>query len=512
MEWMMVETRMKTAFGLASGLACSLATVALALPNEPDASGVRRGVVPRSADAHEGSACVVTSDVPALPRELQHTITRIPAEVYRLDLDTGLELAPFEDRGASNNRINIVTVGDGYLSTQQATYNTHVTNAVTQLFAYEPFKTYQNYFQVFRVNVISTVQGVSGDPTSNITRSTPLSMRYWCSGIERLLCVNVSACYSYAANAPQPFDQILAVANSTKYGGAGYPSNEVGTYAGGNSSAPLIAIHELGHSLGDLADEYDYGGPTTYSGGELWEANSSILTATQMNAQQKKWFRWLNESRTGFDGPVGTYEGSSYSQLGVYRPSPNSMMRALGPNFNLPSAEQLIKSVYNVVKPIDGPPSPTTQTVLGPASSVSVTLMQTVNNPLSVQWLLDGDPIPGATGASFNVASVNLRKGSSTLAVRVIDTTTMVRDEAFRGSRMTQVLTWSMPVAACLPDLDGDRSVDDTDFVGFAGMYNVLLCSAIAPAECAADFNEDGLVDDADFVVFAAAYNALMCP
>ncbi|HEX8877406.1 MAG TPA: M64 family metallopeptidase [Phycisphaerales bacterium] len=502
---------MRMMFALASGLACSLATVALALPNEPDASGVRRGVV-RWTDGREGSACVVTSDVPALPRELQHTIARIPAEVYRLDLDTGLEVAPFEDRGASNNRINIVTVGDGYLSTQQASYNSHVTNATNQLFSYEPFKTYKNYFQVFRVNVVSSVQGVSNDPTQGIMRATPLRMSYWCGGTERLLCVDVSACYSYAANAPQPFDQILAVANSQKYGGAGYPSSNVGTYAGGNGSAPLIAIHELGHSLGDLADEYDYGGSTTYLGGEPSDANSSKLTAAQMASQQRKWFRWLSESRSGFDSPVGTYEGSSYSQLGIYRPSPNSMMRALGPNFNLPSAEQLIKSIYNVVKPIDGPPSPTTETVLGPASSVSLTLMPTVNNPLSVQWLLDGEPIPGATDASFNVESLNLRKGSSTLAVRVIDTTTMVRDEAFRGSRMMQTLTWSMPVAACLPDLDGDRSVDDTDFVGFAEMYNVLLCSAVAPAECAADFNEDGLVDDADFVVFAAAYNALMCP
>lgn len=487
-----------------------VAASAWALPNEPATGGVRRGVLAESGA--EGSGCVVKSDIPPMPRELQHTLRRRPAAVCRLDLETGAALMPFEDRGVANNRINIVTVGDGYLSTQQATYNTHVTNAVNQLFAYEPFKTYRNYFQVFRVNVISSVQGVSGDPTADIVRSTPLSMNYWCGGTERLLCVDVNACYEYASNASQPFDQILAVANSTKYGGAGYPSNEVGTYAGGNSSAPLIAIHELGHSLGDLADEYDYGGPTTYSGGEPSSANSSKLTAAAMTAQRRKWHLWLNESRTGFDGPVGTYQGSSYSQLGVYRPSPNSMMRALGPNFNLPSAEQLIKSVYNVVKPIDGAPTPSTATVLGPASSVSITLMQTVGNPLGVQWLRDGQPIPGATGATFSVSSLNLRKGSATLGVRVIDNTNMVRDEAFRASKMTQTLTWSMPVAACLADLDGDRAVDDADFVPFAEMYNALLCSAIAPAECAADFNNDGVVDDADFLVFAGAYNALACP
>jgi len=138
--------------------------------------------------------------------------------------------------------------------------------------------------------------------------------------------------------------------------------------------------------------------------------------------------------------------------------------------------------------------------------------MQTVNNPRSVQWLRDGQPIVGATGSTFNVSSLNLRKGSATLGVRVVDNTTMVRDAAFRASKMTQTLTWSMPVAACLADLDGDRAVDDADFLGFADMYNVLLCAAIAPAECAADFNNDGMVDDTDFVVFVGAYNALLCP
>lgn len=497
---------------LVSGSVMSLATLALALPNEPDAAGVRRGVVPRVQDGVEGSACVVKSDIPPMPRELQHTITRIPAAVARIDLGTGETWLPFEDRGVANNRINIVTVGDGYLSTQQATYNTHVTNAVNQLFNYEPFRTYKNYFQVFRVNVVSTVQGVSNDPTQGITRATPLGMNFWCSGIERLLCVNVSACYSYAANSPQPFDQILAVANSTKYGGAGYTSNEIGTYSGGNGSAALVAIHELGHSFGNLADEYDYGGPATYTGSEPVDPNSSKLTSAAMTAQQKKWFQWLNDSTPGFDGPVGTYQGSSYSQFGVYRPSPDSMMRVLGPNFNLPSAEALIQSIYQVVKPIDGAPTPSTAAVLGPASSASITIMQKVTNPLSVQWLLNGQPIAGATGTSFNVASLNLRKGSTSLGVRVRDDTTMMKNELFRASKMTQTLTWSMPVAACLADLDGDRAVDDGDFVGFAEMYNLLLCSAIAPAECAADFDNDGMVDDTDFVVFVAAYNALVCP
>lgn len=49
--------------------------------------------------------------------------------------------------------------------------------------------------------------------------------------------------------------QVVVLANSTKYGGIG---GSVATSSGGNAAAGLITVHELGHSLGGLADEYDY--------------------------------------------------------------------------------------------------------------------------------------------------------------------------------------------------------------------------------------------------------------
>ena len=492
---------------LAIAASAGSASVCRALPHEPAPA------VP-SVQGHQhagGTPCIVKSDIPRIPREQQHTIERIPAPVTLLDTD-GNE-SPFGDRGASNNRVNIVIVGDGYLASQQSTYQTHAANTLNSFFSYEPFTTYKNYFQPFRVEVISTVSGVSGDPTAGVNKSTPLQMRYWCSNIERLLCVNVSRAYQYAANSPQPFDQILALANSTKYGGAGYPGNEIGTAAGGHGSASLIAIHEMGHSLGDLEDEYDYGGPAAYDGEEPWGANASTLTSGPMGAAETKWWRWLNDATPGFDGPISTYEGAVYSLTGVYRPSPNSMMRALGPKFNLPSAEALIAAIYSIVRPIDGPPTPATSAILTPFSSASITLLQKVSNPLGVQWLLDGEAIPGATGASFNIASVNLRKGASSLSVRVVDETSMVRDPVIRNSLLTQTLSWALPVAPCLADLSGDRVVDDADFPSFALQYDTFVCSEPSmPGFCSADFNADGFVDDADFVIFSNLYDALSCP
>ncbi len=65
----------------------------------------------------------------------------------------------------------------------------------------------------------------------------------------------------------------------------------------------------------------------------------------------------------------------------------------------------------------------------------------------------------------------------------------------------------------CPADFNGDGQVEDSDFVIFAGAYNLLDCADPSmPAGCPADLNHDNAVDDADFVLFAAAYDALVCP
>lgn len=64
----------------------------------------------------------------------------------------------------------------------------------------------------------------------------------------------------------------------------------------------------------------------------------------------------------------------------------------------------------------------------------------------------------------------------------------------------------------CPADTNGDRQIDDADFVSFAGAYDMLDCSdGGMPLRCPSDLNRDGLVDDADFVLFASAYDALLC-
>ncbi len=406
------------------------------------------------------------------------------------------------NNGPAANRLDIVVVGDGYTSSQLATYATHAQNAVNALFAQEPFATYKPYFNVHRVDVISPESGVDNDPTQGILRNTALDMAFWCGGTERLLCVDVSKAYSYANNAPQ-IQQILAIANSTKYGGAGYSSSELATFAGANASSAEIAIHELGHSLADLADEYDYGGPSVYTGPERPETNVSIHDANTMSALNTKWALWMNEPAGLFDGPVSCYEGAYYSRLGVYRPSPNSKMRSLNRPFNAPSAESIIVNVYQFARPIDAL-SPPVATTLTPSSIVSVTPLQPVGHSLSIQWLLNNNPIPNATTPSLNLAAVSLPAGNSTLSVRVRDDTPLVRSPTARAQWLTQTASWTVAAPITCPgDVNGDRVVNFFDLNILLGHFGQTVTAGTL-----GDLNNDARVDFLDLNILLSFFGA----
>jgi len=340
-----------------------------------------------------------------------------------------------------DHRIDLVIVGDGYTSAQIPTYVTQANSIGVQFFNKQPYTAYRNYFTVHRIDVVSAESGVDNDPTLGVLKNTALDMAYWCSNIERLLCVSVSKAYQFANNAPDA-DLVLAIANSSKHGGAGYSSSDLATSAAGNSSALEIVRHEFGHALGNLADEYDYADGTTYTGSEPSAPNTSKLTSANMLAQQMKWWRWLGVNDPAWDGSVSTFQGAGYYQFGLYRPTNNSIMRSLGRPFNLPGAERMILEIYKIVPPIDTHSS-TAATYSG-TETLSVTPMQPIGHSLTVQWSLNGAPIPGATGTTLNLATLGLGACPATVSVIVQDPTTLVRDEAARTQWMTQSLSFQI--------------------------------------------------------------------
>jgi len=396
------------------------------------------------------------------------------------------------DNGPSQNRIDIVLLGDGYTQAELGLYASHVDNVIGQFLAEQPLADYFTYFNVHRVDVISNESGVD-EPDYGIYRDTALDMTYYCNGIPRLLCVNVNKALAAAAAAPDA-DQILVLANSSRYGGAGYPTVDIGTLAGANSAAVEIALHEFGHAFADLADEYDYADGATYSGPEPSERNISTYDAATMSNLQKKWYYWLDLPH------VDTYEGAGYYQYGLYRPTYNSKMRSLGRPFEEINSEELVGFMYKTIDPIDDA-TPASGTPYPEGTTFYVVPLQPVSHSLDVQWSLDGTEVPGATGTTFTPDYASLAPGIHDVSVTVVDNTSYVRRTALRNNHLTETRSWTVEVVAdCPGDLDGSGDVTLDDLTLLLGDFG---CTSGA---CSGDVDGDGDTDLDDLTTLLANF------
>ncbi len=422
-----------------------------------------------------------------------------PAHRSALGLDRPLPgttwpVVTIQNNGPPGNRIDVVLLGDGYTVAELGAYAAHADNVNNGFFAEEPLAAYQSYFNVHRVEVESNESGVD-ELDLGIFRDTALDMAYGCFGIDRLLCIDVGKAQVAAASAPD-VDQTLALANSTRYGGAGYPSYDLGTLAGNNFAAIEIALHEFGHAFAELADEYDYADGATYTGPEPIEPNVSIYNAVAQTSLQTKWWLWLDLPN------VDTFQGAYYNQFGVYRPTFNSKMRSLYRPFEQVNVEQFVVSIYKIVSPIDDATPPSATPILA-CTEFFVDPLDPVDHALTVQWSIDGFDVPGASGTAFTPDADSLSPGQHQLAVTVVDGTTRVRDESLRDAWLTEVRQWPILVPAPYADLDANSYVDVGD------VLCVLAAFAFVPDCPQADIDPcdgDGTIDIGDVLAVLSAF------
>ncbi len=398
------------------------------------------------------------------------------------------------DNGPSSNRIDLVFLGDGYLSTQLDTlYAGHVQEELDYLFsgAYRnPFPRYANFFNAHRISQASNETGADRPP-ENIFRDTAFDASYWWNSIERCLYMDTfladQAVAAALAGTGIDVDARLGLVNDAKYGGCG---GEWAVYAAGHKTARDIGVHELGHSLGWLADEYFSAG-NHFSGPEPTSVNLTQSPATG------KWDRWVGYDDPDTDiGQIDYYEGGGYHDTGIYRPSFNSEMRSLLRPFDAISREQFIYQFYQEVDPLDDWLD-STSTLVNPDQ---VWVDPVDPEVIEVEWRLDGDLLTDS-GASLDIDSLGLSPGQYTVEARAYDG---ILDHSFSGDSLDwwrrsdtalleQFVSWTLEIEATN---NGDFNAD--------GIYDCLdidaLVQAVATANGNLDFdlNGDGQLNAGD--------------
>ena len=240
--------------------------------------------------------------------------------------------------GAVAGKYNIVFVGDGFTSstTDQAKFNTAVNDAIDAMMHKQPYGNNICAFNVWRVNVISAESGID-HPILGIQKNTALDCTFGdnISEPERLIYSTDESKVQEAANYAPKYNAIYVLVNDAEYGGA---SGSV-VYTSLNTSMKEVIVHELGHFVGKLADEYtcrycDGRPEPVYSGPEPWQTNVTIQTDRNLI----KWKSFINSSTpipTTVDNPpgvVGLWAGGLYSPTVVYHPQLNCLMRILNVN------------------------------------------------------------------------------------------------------------------------------------------------------------------------------------
>jgi hypothetical protein len=135
-----------------------------------------------------------------------------------------------------------------------------------------------------------------------------------------------------AANVP--YDFIIIMLNTDRYGGGGI-YNLYTTFAVDDVFAEYLVLHESGHSITGLGDEY-YTSQVSYEefikpGVEPWEPNVTAL----LDPENIKWKEFIKEgtpiptpATEEYADVIGAFEGASYVAKGFYRPTLDSMMKS----------------------------------------------------------------------------------------------------------------------------------------------------------------------------------------
>lgn len=371
-----------------------------------------------------------------------------------------ISVTKIRDTGPDNNRLVIVVMGDGYTSKDlsEGQFESAAAGLGADIGAKSPWDILFAATNMYRVDVESNEQGADHE-TYGVMKDTYLHSSYWVSDIERLLALTGTG-YNRAIQAanlyvgPGVWDLILVLVNSTKYGGSG-GSIAVSSV---HSSASEIVIHELGHTFGNLADEYE----TPYPGYPSGDGEANV--DFNYNGPGLKWLAWVNPSTplpTPEESPyltaVGAFEGARYLSSGIYRPWYNCEMRSLNRPFCPICAEAHILEFTDMLSLVDdyGSYPGTTHEIGTSPTTFSVTPLPF--DDLGFEWTLDGTPIPGATEPVLELTGDQLSAASQMLTLNMTFYSQLVRLETISAS-----YDWFVNQAdpSCCTGIVGDANFD----------------------------------------------------
>lgn len=314
------------------------------------------------------------------------------------------------DAGPSENRLDLVLIPDGYTAEDQDQWAEDADKVMDAFLAQEPFATFSPYINIHRVDALSAESGASFDCTDECRmRDTAFGTIFPMNWVNALLGTEydtraVFQMYQWEvarAVSATPWDVVLVVSNSQKYGGM---SVHYATVTTAEATWSGTSVHELGHALGLLGDEY------TTDDCILGETATLPPNITDQG-EAPPWSVWIEDdtplptpSTAEYNDVVGAFEGA-YNCDDLYRPQRTCLMKdSDGGPFCPVCAEQAARRIFRFADPAD-----------------------------SFAWSQDDDGLALTVEAPLAGLSLSASVGDEVLASGSADETLIVPSEALAG-------------------------------------------------------------------------------
>lgn len=240
---------------------------------------------------------------------------------------------------------DIVVLPEGYTREEMPEFIEDAERVRQFIFSYEPFQSHQETFNFYAVRAASADSGTT-IPGDSVYKNTLLRSSFYTFDVPRYLTSQDTRTIRDIAGLT-PYDHIIVLVNSTRYGGGGFYNHLTLTTARGPMNRE-VSVHEFGHGFAGLGDEY-YNSEVATSelyntDVEPWEPNITTLVDFE-----RKWKAMVD---TGLPVPtprtkayadtVGVFEGGGYVAKGIFSPSQDCRMKSNVADAFCPVCQQAI--------------------------------------------------------------------------------------------------------------------------------------------------------------------------
>ncbi len=258
------------------------------------------------------------------------------------------EIEQIQLSGKPENKVDLVFLSEGYTKFEMNKYVDDVKRMVDAMFEVEPFDMHKDDFNIYAVKVPSMESGTDM-PGDGVYRNTAFNSSFYTFDVPRYLTTTDMKSVHDAA-ALVPYDQILVLTNTDRYGGGGF-YNYLSLTSVDHVRSEEVFVHEFGHAFAGLADEY-YDSEVAYEEYynlevEPWEPN--ITTLVDFDSKWKDMIDLDTPIPTPrgnkYSKDVGVFEGGGYVAKGIYSPMTNCRMKSIQVESFCPVCQRAIEEM-----------------------------------------------------------------------------------------------------------------------------------------------------------------------